>query len=146
MCISDRSNIPTMRILLYSIISFCAFCFMSCHEEKVVDPTDAPKETLLSALEALNAGDYDSYLKNVDMGEDMDTFHVFFMKQVLKQHHEWIVQEKDSISSVQIVDVKMKNDSLATVYYQYVFGDSTTEVSSQKMMRIDGAWKLRLRN
>ena len=147
MCTSDRSKNSAMKAILVAIISFCMLCFIACEEEKVVNnPADASKDAFLASLEALNKGDYDTYLKSVDMGQDMDTFQILVLKKALQQHHEWIVQVKDSISSVEVVDVKMKNDSTATIYCQYTFGDSTSEVSAQKMNRVCGVWKLRLRN
>lgn len=98
------------------------------------------------ALEALNQEDYDTYLKHVDFGAEMDSAQEASMRDALKQHLEWQRSEYASVMSIDIVDAKMRGDSICTVYYQYTFADGKKEVSSQKMVRQGEVWKIRLRN
>lgn len=120
-------------------------CLTACHE-KIVVPEDAPKEALLNALEALNRGDYDTYIDCVDYGTDMDSVQKSIMRDALRQHVGWRTARKSHVASVDIVDVEMNGDTVCTVFYRYTFADGTNEVAVQKMVLNDGVWKIRARN
>jgi len=118
-------------------------CVVSCSEES---NDAAPKLVLKTALEALNEGNYDLYLQYADYGENVDSSQVEMLRDLLRQHQDWQSKSMGSLASINIVDVKMKNDSACTVFYQYVYDDSTKTQSLQKMVCKCGTWKLVLRN
>ena len=117
-------------------------CLVACSDKK----EQAPETALQTALEALEKEDYDSYLKAVDFGADMDSAQEAYMRDVLRQHLSWRRAKRENIVSIDMVDAIMKGDTVCTVYYQYTYADSTREVASQKMVRKGEVWKLRLRN
>lgn len=118
---------------------------MACRQQ-IVYPEDAPKAAMNAALEALQAGDFDTYMTYVDYGADLDSAELQNMKDVLRRHEEWKQAEREHVVSTRVVDVKMQGDTVCTAYYQYVFADSCRETVSQKMVYRDGRWKIRIRN
>lgn len=125
------------------ILGFCLLCLVSCHE-----PTaeEAAKGALREALEALGREDYDAYMAHVDFDMPMDSAQRAVMRDVLRQHLGWRHAQRARVVSVDLLDARMRGDSVCTVYYQYTFADSTKEAVAQKMVRNGAAWKLRLRN
>lgn len=117
-------------------------CAVSCSEET---NDAAPKLALKTALEALNDGNYDLYLQYSDYGSDEDSVQVELLKELLRQHQDWQAKNLGKLASIKVIDVKMKNDSVCTAYYQYVYEDSTRTLSSQKMVSNGGVWKLVLK-
>lgn len=118
-------------------------CMMSCHE-----PTseEAAQMVLQEALEALEKGEHDVYMRHVDFGNEMDSVQAAYMRDVLRQHVGWRRSERAAVVSIDMVDAKLQSDSICTVYYQYSFADGTQEVGAQKMVRHGEDWKIRLRN
>lgn len=130
-----------MPLYRYIVIISMLLCLASCE-----DKTREPAGALEIALEALNRGDYDTYLQWVDMGSEMDAAQKSMMRHALKQHLEWRRAERAAVASIDMIDTQMQGDTICTVYYQYTFADSTKEVASQKMVKHGETWKLRLRN
>ena len=120
-------------------------CCMACRQQ-IVYPEDAPKAAMNAALEALQAGDYDTYLSYVDYGTELDSLELQNMKDVLRRHEEWKRAERERVVSAQVVDIRMQGDTVCTAYYQYVFADSCRETVAQKMVCRNGRWKVRIRN
>jgi hypothetical protein len=120
-----------------------ALCLVACHEKTT---EEAVKESLKVAMEALERGDYDGYLRHVDFDGPMDSTQRAFMKDALRQHQEWKRTERPAVVSVDVIDVQFKGDSICTAYSRYTFADSTKEVVSHKMVRQGESWKIRLRN
>ena len=118
---------------------------MACHG-KIAAPEDAPKEVLRFALEALNRGDYDTYMSYVDYGVEMDSVQAVVMRDALRQHISWRKARKPLVASIDIVDAEMERDTICKVFYRYVYSDGTNEVAVQKMVRVGGQWMLRARN
>lgn len=127
------------------MVSTFVLTFFACHEA-IVEPTDAPKEALKVALDALCNDDIDGYLAYVDFGAEMDSAQEKSLRSVIRLHKQWQQAEHSSVASIDIVDAVMKGDTVCTVFYQYLYADSVKEIASQKMVRKDGVWKLRLRN
>lgn len=130
-----------MSFFRYIFLFSFLLCLLSCQ-----DPAREPEGALQMALEALNREDYDTYLQHVDFGVEMDSAQEAFMRDALKQHLEWQRSKYAAVVGIDIVDAKMRGDSICTVYYQYTFADGKKEVSSQKMVRQGEVWKIRLRN
>lgn len=122
------------------------YFFTSCNENKNADPAEAPKKAFLEAMDYFISKDYDTYSQHLDYGVDMDSTQHTTMLSVLRQHQEWQETSKGSIDSCIAVGATLECDTVATVYYKLKFAGGTSEVSSQKMVRINGEWKIRVRN
>ena len=133
------------RFLPYISILFAVCIFFSCHGE-ITAPEDAPKEALRNALEALNKGDYDTYINNVDYGVEMDSVKKSALRDAVRQHVGWRTARKASVVAIDMVDAEMDGDSVCMVFYRYTFADGTDEVAVQKMVRRGEEWKIRARN
>lgn len=134
-----------VHILSLSVVFAIAITIIGCHKP-ITDPVDAPKAALKAALDALNMNDIDTYMSSIDFGTDMDSVQEENFRNVIRQHVEWENCAHPAVTSIDIVDAEMKCDTVCTVYFQYTYADSIQEVASQKMVRTNGVWKLRLRN
>lgn len=134
--------VKTIRIIISILLVTCC---LACHQQ-IVYPEDLPKASLDSALKALDAEDYDTYMSYVDYGRELDSLEHKNIVDVLRRHEEWKRAEREEIVSTEIVDVKMQGDTTCTIYYQYVFADSCRETVAQKMVMRDGRWKMRIRD
>lgn len=131
------------KTILFALTLVLCVIFGCKHEDA---PEDAAKKVLLTALKDLQTHNYDAYLANTDIDCEMDSFHLAIMKQILVQHQEWQDANKGTLTDLQIVDAKMINDTVCSIYYQLEFDDSVKEACSQKMICVDGNWKIRVRN
>lgn len=138
------NRIATAGAVIISAMA-CSLFGVSCEESKT-DPAEAPKAAFRQATDILMTGDYEAYSDHLDYGSDIDSSSRSVMLNVLKQHSEWQNAEKGGLDSCSIVAADMESDTVATIYYRLVFGNGTSEVSSQKMVRTDGVWKIRVRN
>jgi len=134
-----------MKKLLYYIFLALLVTLVGCIS-KEFDPQDAPKQAMIEALQKLEEHDYDAYMLYAYLGEDEDSVYIDLIKKLLNQHQEYQEHKKGHVANIDVVDVKFANDSICTVLYQLVFSDSTKEVSSQKMVCVEGDWKIRIRN
>lgn len=128
-------------ISLFAIVSILIGC-----KKSEQDTLEAPKKVLLSALQKLDVHDYEGYLNDVDLSDISDSSQVEFLQMALNQHQDWQEKKKGTVTNLSIVDAKVISDSVCTIYYQFTFSDNTQETCSQKMVKVDNAWKIRLRN
>lgn len=134
-----------VHILSLSVVFAFAITFIGCHKP-ITEPADAPKAALKAALDALNVNDLDSYMASIDFGTDLDSVQEECLRNVIRQRIDKESKSMPAVMSIDIVDAVMQGDTICTVYYQYNYVDSLQEIASQKMVRTDGVWKLRLRN
>lgn len=118
---------------------------MGC-KEKEQDTLEAPKKVLLSALQKLEIHDYDGYMQVADLGSITDSIQLEYMMMILNQHQEMQEKKKGNVLDAKIIGAKMVCDSVCTVYYQLTFNDNLKETCSQKMVKVNNDWKIRLRN
>lgn len=118
-----------------------AVCLVACD-----DKGSHAEEVLRNALEALNKGDYDTYMSHVDYGAETDSASIMLMRDAIRQHCGWIAAKKGDVVAIDMVDTEMEEDTVCTVFYRYTFADGTEEVAAQKMVRSGGVWRLRVRN
>lgn len=118
---------------------------MGC-KEKEQDTLEAPKKVLLSALQKLEIHDYDGYMQVADLGSITDSIQLEYMMMILNQHQEMQEKKKGNVLDTKIIGAKMVCDSVCTVYYQLTFKDNLKETCSQKMVKVNNDWKIRLRN
>lgn len=133
-----------IRKALYHIIIAMLVC-VGC-KQKEEDPAAMPKHVLHEALHMLESHDYDAYIAFSDIDCEYDSVYVTIMKNILRQHQESRESAKGNAESIDIVDAKIIADSICMVYYQFTYADSTKEVGVQKMVCVDGNWKIRIRN
>lgn len=100
----------------------------------------------MNALEALNNGDYDTYMSHVDYGVEMDTARRMVIRNALRQHIGWRTARRASVKSIDIVDAEMEGDTSCTLFYRYTYADGTDEVAMQKMVLRREEWILKARN
>lgn len=118
----------------------------SCTGKAEATPDEEARRVLTEALCALYQGNAEDYLVHIDMGEPMDSFQLDFMRMALTQHSQWCEQTKGVVIGINTVDAKMISDTVCYVRYELTFADSTREVSSQKLIRKEGTWRIRVRN
>lgn len=119
----------------------------SCRGQEVeVDSGQQAKQALVDAITALNSHDYEAYYHALDFGCEIDSVQQTVILRTLIQHQSWQDQRKGQVADIRAVNADMICDSVLMVYYQLTFADSTQVVSSQKMVRHGGTWKLRVRN
>lgn len=123
----------------------CLLALIGCRQE-VLTPEEAASQTFVNAFKELQMHNIDAYLQSVDFGAEPDSFQIAFMHTVLEQHQDWQEKEKGVMSDLVVVDTELQGDTVCYVYYDITFADNTHEVSSQKMVRTDGNWRIRLRN
>lgn len=135
-----------MKVLLNVFLSYIVFSglLVSCAEP--ISPIDSPEDILVNSMEALYMHDVEGYVENVDFGNSDDSIQRNLFVNILQQHQERTVFLKGKVDSCVAVDVKYSEDSVAIVYYKLFFSDGTSEVSSQKMVRVNEKWKIRIRN
>lgn len=131
------------RYNILPILSIVILTVFGCNS-KVDDPTFAPKQSLYEALKLLNSHDYDAYLDYVDV--DSDSTHIEILKQILNQHQTKQEQEKGELTDINVLSAKLTNDTVCTVFYQLLFSDGAKNVSSQKLVKVNDKWKVKLRN
>lgn len=138
---SDKS-----KVLVAAITAALLVCLAACREEKAADPADAPREAMMAALVALDSCDYDAYCRMADFNVGTDSARLRVFMDAVRQHQDWTHQTKGRLTSYSTLRADMESDTLAYVYYELVFQDSIREVVSQKMVRTNGEWKLRMRD
>lgn len=135
-----------MRHLCVLLVASLAFLFIavSCGDSE--PPIPAEHKAFLDAYKALNEHDYDTYLEYVDMEDNEDSTYADLLKMVLNQHQEYQEKKKGSVTDIEIVDSKKESETACTVFYRLSFSGNASEVSSQKMVCVDGDWKIKVRN
>lgn len=134
-----------MRKSRFIPIIFILAIVLGCKGEGK-DPTEQPKQLLTDVVGMLDAHDYEGCLRYVDAGCELDSSQTAILLLAMKQYQERQEQRKGSVKQVEIVDAKLTTDTLCTVFCKLFFADGTEEVSSQKLVKSDGEWKIRLRN
>lgn len=109
-------------------------------------PAERAKATLREALSTLQSGDLEGYMQYVDFAGEMDSMQRSLMLRLLAQHQDLRTQQKGALISIEALDADMQGDTVCTVFCQFVYADSTSEVVSQKMVRVGEKWKIRVRN
>lgn len=85
-------------------------------------------------------------MRCADFSDSADSLQYVIVLHALTQHQDRKEQLQGSVVRTDMVDAQMLGDTVCTVFYQLIYADSTAELSSQKMVKRGGEWKLRLRN
>lgn len=104
------------------------------------------KLSLKTALAAYYSGDIEAYKSYLDFGETMDSIQMLIMTKACEQRLNDICADTTRFVSVVPTKIAYKNDSLATIYYVLSLSNGQKEPCSQKMRKIEGDWKLVMRN
>lgn len=132
-----------MSRLCSVLLLLCTMAILSCTKQEI-SAHDAPKVALEHALDSLYAHSYDAYIDAVDYV--YAPFDRQLMRNLLQQHVEGVEQEKGVVVDCYADSVLFHNDTVATVYYRLSYSTGTSELSSQKMNRVGGDWKIRIRH
>jgi len=130
------------RVVICAIV---VLSFFGC-KDKNTDPIEPARLVLKDALMAVEEHDIMRYLDAVDIGVPIDTLHIDILHKTVLQHQQMQEAAHGRCVDIDIIDSDVLSDTLCYLYYQLTFADSVQEVSTQKMVRKDGVWKLRLRN
>jgi len=104
------------------------------------DNNDDAWTTLCSAVDSLYHGNYEAYINNVD-SQDVATITKDVLLLSLKQNYN-ILSENDSLECI-MDDINSVNNS-ALIKYRIICNQKDTSFCIQKMMLLDGKWKLKI--
>ncbi len=128
------------------IVTALTLVLSGCFNERKISPQDAPKVALQKVLDSLYAGNYDTYINAIYDDTGIGVIPKPIVRKLLRQHVEATSMDKGNVIACSVSDAVFQSDTLATVYYDIVFADSTKENNSQKMVRVGTDWKLVIRN
>lgn len=134
-----------MKYLLLTVVTLVLLtsCWML---QKEVNNEEQARQALLDALTAINSHDFESYYNSLDFGTEFDSVQKQVVLSTIMQHQDWQDKRKGLVADISTISLDLVSDSVCIIFYQLTFSDSTKEVSSQKMVRCDEKWKLRMRN
>lgn len=132
---------------LFSILLIASMAMLlSCSEnKKTVDATIAPRKAMEEALNAFYSNDFDTYVSLIDYGADLDSVERQVVLNVMSQYHERQAAKKGGVTKFEVLSADMPCDSLATVYFDLVFGNDSVEMCSEHLILRDGQWKIKVR-
>lgn len=131
-----------MKKFLFLLL--CIVTFVGCGGSD--NPQKAVMESLEKAMGALSAHQYEEYFNCVDFGSEIDSMQRDVLIKTYAQYQDQQEQRKGSFCKLTVVDIAFSSDTICDVCYEMLFPDSTTEMCSQKMIKIGDAWKIRARN
>lgn len=121
----------------------CWLSLSSCEDK---DPASASRTTLLKAMNKLQKGDVEGYCRYLDFGQELDSLTEAQIAKMWVMHEKINLNTKGEVMAVDVVKVDVVADTLTTVYYKIKYASGNEEVSSDKLVRIGGEWKIRVRN
>lgn len=132
---------------LFGILLIASMAMLSsCNEnKKTVDATIAPRKAMEEALNAFYSNDFEKYVNLIDYGADLDSVERQVVLNVMSQYHERQAAKKGGVTKFEVLSADMPSDSLATVYFDLVFGNDSVEMCSEHLILRDGQWKIKVR-
>ena len=132
---------------LFGILLIASMVMLSsCNENnKTVDATIAPRKAMEEALNAFYSNDFEKYVNLIDYGADLDSVERQVVLNVMSQYHERQAAKKGGVTKFEVLSADMPSDSLATVYFDLVFGNDSVEMCSEHLILRDGQWKIKVR-
>ena len=132
---------------LFGILLIASMAMLSsCSEnKKTVDATIAPRKAMEEALNAFYSNDFETYVSLIDYGADLDSVERQVVLNVMSQYHERQAAKKGGVTKFEVLSADMPSDSLATVYFDLVFGNDSVEMCSEHLILRDGQWKIKVR-
>ncbi len=126
-------------------MSVLAFMPVGC-KEAVADRTEAPRQAMREALDALAAGDDSAYVARLDFGAPLDSAQISLFAHAVTQQRQREAVLRGGLLRVEVISARMLSDTVATVFYRRFFSNGDSTECAQKMVRTDGVWKIRVRN
>lgn len=132
---------------LFGILLIASMVMLSsCNEnKKTVDATIAPRKAMEEALNAFYSNDFEKYVNLIDYGADLDSVERQVVLNVMSQYHERQAAKKGGVTKFEVLSADMPSDSLATVYFDLVFGNDSVEMCSEHLILRNGQWKIKVR-
>lgn len=129
----------TITILLLALVSIV---LGACRDD---DEQTRVKRTLQEALDHLQRGDVETYMHYTDFGCRLDSTQQLYFGMAIRQKLCVQTQTGQDVVSSVVTKAKMHSDTIATVYYTQHFANGDSVLCSQKMVRTQGTWRLRMR-
>ena len=133
-----------MKKLFLILSILLTFGISSCNRDN--GPGAIPKKELQKALDLLAKGKMEEYTSKLDFGEELDSIHQHYFSEAIVQRQKITERTMGMVNGYKVKDAKMHGDTVATVYYTQYFANGDSILCSQKMVCIDGIWRLRMRN
>ncbi len=129
-----------MRGLIVMLVAVGCTVFLSCRDEERT-PAEQAREAVVTTLTALYSGDVDTYIRNSDFGEPLDSTKTMLLRAVLNEYAS-SVRERGGLKAVSPVASVKEEDSLYAVSYELRYNDGTRERCVQKVRHTNGKWNL----
>lgn len=121
----------------------CWISLSSCEDK---DPASASRKALEKAMRKLQKGDVEGYCRYLDFGQELDSLTEAQIAKMWVMHEKINLNIKGEVLAVDVVKVDVAADTLTTVYYKIKYASGNEEVSSNKLVCVNGEWKIRVRN
>jgi PBP1b-binding outer membrane lipoprotein LpoB len=107
-------------------------------------PEQEVKVALGEAFEALQTNDVDAYMQHLDFGQPLDSAFFAVCADAVRQE---MLSEGHELQVVRwkVPQVNFESDSVALAFYTLYLANGDSLCKGQKMVCIDGVWKLRMR-
>ena len=133
-----------MKNIFYILLILLTFGITSCNSDD--GPAAIPKKELQNALDLLAQGKMEQYMSKLDFGEELDSVHYLYFSEAIIKRNKLTERRLGAVNGYKVTGAKMWNDTVATVFYTQYFANGDSCDCSQKMVCIDGTWRLRMRN
>lgn len=134
------------RAFVYILSTVMLVLSVSSCEYADTDETAPVKAFMAEALDSLRAGRYETYLKSYVDLSDMDSTLIPILAKAYSQEQGRIAKTNGSFNGYIVNHAQLVNDSLAIVYYDMQYADGTCETCAQRLVCINGEWKIKIRN
>ena len=134
----------TRQWMKWLAVAALGLVVMTACEDK--DPKVASGKALIKAMGYLQKGDAEKYYNCLDFGQELDSLTQAQVAKMWLMHQQINQRVKGQALATDVVKVDVLADTLAVVYYKIKYESGNEEVSSNKMVRRDGQWKIRVRN
>ncbi len=134
------------RAFVYILMMVVLALSVSSCESVDTDKTAPVKALMTEALDSLRAGRYETYLKSYVDLSDMDSTLIPVLAKAYSQEQGRLAKTNGSFNGYVVNHAQLVNDSLAIVYYDMQYADGTCETCAQRLVCIDGQWKIKIRN
>ncbi len=133
-----------MKKLFFILSILLIFGISSCDRDN--GPGAIPKKELQKALDLLAQGKMEEFMSKLDFGEELDSIRTHYFTEAIVQRQKMTERTMGTVNGYKVKDAKMYGDTVATVYYTQYFSNGDSILCSQKMVCINGTWRLRMRN
>lgn len=134
-----RCNLSLLAAMMGLIVMFA-----SCKEE---NPTIEQQNLVADQLTALYTGNIDEFLQHADYAsfEMSDSLHVKIMRAVLSDFVKKAENLNGGFDKIVLTGAQMPEDTVTLVFYDLHFKNGEVQSHSQKVVRRNDQWVLRMK-